>query len=132
MSNPRIRKRSKFQREEQLLQIAALHLEKKSQREIARAFGLSQSQINKDLREIRKRRSPALAEWLQTAKANWWAQVEELKKECLDAWFASKEPKKTSYESVARYAGRQGKTPKTRRKQSVRSCRVCYAMREPG
>jgi len=58
MSTPNrsVRKRTKPVREEQLLQIAGMHLEHRSQRDIAAKLGLSQSQVSRDLKEIKRRR----------------------------------------------------------------------------
>jgi hypothetical protein len=57
MSTPNrsVRKRTKPVREEQLVQIAGMHLERISQRDIAAKLGLSQSQVSRDLKEIKRR-----------------------------------------------------------------------------
>ncbi len=55
MTNPKFRKRTKAEREEQLIAIAAMHVLGAKHREIAARFVLTQSQISRDLKEIHRR-----------------------------------------------------------------------------
>jgi transposase len=52
---PSVRKRTNLEREDHLHKIAGLYLEGRSQKEIAERFGLSKSQISRDLKEIHQR-----------------------------------------------------------------------------
>ena len=67
--NRPVRKRTNLVREEQLLQIAGMHLENLSQRVIAARLRLSQSQICRDLKEIKRRWQSAHRQELATLQA---------------------------------------------------------------
>lgn len=88
-------KRTKFERERDLLEISRLYLQGITQAEIGQRLGVSQPQISYDLRVLRNR-------WLQSsivnideAKARELARVDHLEREYWDAWEKSKNPVKT-------------------------------------
>ena len=88
-------KRTKFEREKDLLAISSLYLQGITQAEIGQRIGVSQQQISYDLKVLRKR-------WLQSsivnideAKARELARVDHLEREYWEAWEKSKNPVKT-------------------------------------
>jgi hypothetical protein len=74
------RKRTKLQREDDLIQVAGMHLKLVPQTEIAKRFGLSQAQISKDIAEIHLRWKPEKRDDLETLKSRALAELRELKK----------------------------------------------------
>ena len=89
-------KRTKFEREKDLLAISSLYLQGITQAEIGQGIGVSQQQISYDLKVLRKR-------WLQSsivnideAKARELARVDHLEREYWEAWEKSKNPHKTT------------------------------------
>ena len=88
-------KRTKFEREKDLLAISSMYLQGITQAEIGQRLGVSQPQISYDLRVLRKR-------WLQSSivninevKAKELARVDHLEREYWEAWEKSKSPIKT-------------------------------------
>jgi hypothetical protein len=90
MSNPRIRKRTKAQREAQLAEIAELDLCGWSQARIAEKFCLTQSQISKDLKEIYRRQAPESASEKTKLRKRIHFKIQYAQKELLAAWHAKK------------------------------------------
>ena len=88
-------KRTKFEREKDLLEISHLYLQGITQAEIGQRLDVSQPQICYDLKTLRKR-------WLQSsimnidlAKAKELARIDHLEREYWEAWEKSKNPVKT-------------------------------------
>src|SRR6516162_5217575 len=93
--NRPVRKRTNLVREEQLLQIAGMHLENLSQRVIAARLRLSQSQICRDLKEIKRRWQSAHRQELATLQAKEIARNEHIEQTAWAAWHKSCEPEET-------------------------------------
>jgi hypothetical protein len=87
------RKRTKFQREDDLVQIADLHLRGVRQVEIARRFGLSKAQICKDLAAVHARWRETSKPDLETIKCRQLTKLEMLQKMHWEAWEVSQRPK---------------------------------------
>ena len=88
-------KRTKFEREKDLLEISHLYLQGITQAEIGQSLDVTQQQICYDLKILRKR-------WLQSsvlnidlAKAKELARIDHLEREYWVAWEKSKNPVKT-------------------------------------
>jgi predicted transcriptional regulator len=79
-------KRTKFQRESDLARIAKMHLEQMSQYEIAAELGLSQPQVNYDLKEIEKRWREASLTDINEAKQRELERIDRLERMYRDAY----------------------------------------------
>jgi hypothetical protein len=87
-------KRTKTQREEQLVRIAEMHAGGMPQREIARQFGLTQAQICRDLKEIYQRWAAADNKPdLKVVRERVLAKLADLEKTYRKAWLESLKPK---------------------------------------
>jgi transcriptional regulator with XRE-family HTH domain len=83
-------KRSKVERERDLLELSDLYLKGHTQADIALRMGVSQQQISYDLKALQKRwRESALVN-VDEAKARELAKVDQLEREYWDAWERSK------------------------------------------
>jgi transposase len=84
------RKRTPFQREEDLVQITRLYLQGRTQRDIAEAVGVSQGQVNHDLKLIQTRWRESSIMDMNEAKQRELARLDELEREYWAAWEQSK------------------------------------------
>jgi hypothetical protein len=122
MKNPAVRKRTKLQREAQLIQIAELHIRNTPPHEIAAKFGLSQSQISLDLKEIYQRLAPTSVTVKGKLRAKLLAENELMKKSLWMAWDRSLEDKEVAVkeqitsEGASELEGDGGKKGGTKRK----------------
>jgi len=87
-------KRTKQQREEELVWIAEMHGADLSQREITAALSLSQVQICKDLKEIYRRWAAGDKTTLPVLKARLLAEIRGHKRLARKAWSDSLNPKR--------------------------------------
>jgi len=83
-------KRTKFQREENYVQITELYLRGKTQYEIAALLEISQSQVNYDLKVIQRQWRESTTMNLDEAKAKELARLDELERTFWAAWESSK------------------------------------------
>ena len=79
-------KRTPFEREQNLVEIARRYLHGMSQMEIADELGLSQSQISRDLKVLHERWMKSSLVDLNEAKARELARIDNLEREYWDAW----------------------------------------------
>jgi hypothetical protein len=84
------RKRTPFQREEDLVQITRLYLQGRTQRDIAEVVGVSQGQVNHDLKLIQQRWRESSIMDMNEAKQRELARLDELEREYWAAWEQSK------------------------------------------
>jgi transposase len=84
------RKRTPFQREEDLVQITRLYLQGRTQRDIAEVVGVSQGQVNHDLKLIQTRWRESSIMDMNEAKQRELARLDELEREYWAAWEQSK------------------------------------------
>jgi hypothetical protein len=85
--------RDNIQREKDLLRTAELNLHGKLQSEIAEEIGVTQQQISKDLKELRKRWLNKSVEKIDQKKAEELAKIDQLERTYWDAWRKSTEYK---------------------------------------
>jgi hypothetical protein len=129
---PSVRKRSNFERKDQLHKIAGLYREGRSQKEIAEQFGLSKSQISRDLKEIHHKWTSEIgneeAHTLRRQELDRIDHLEEMaskafERSCLAEETQSQE--KISPDPAENVAGSQGKKARTvqegRLKASIRT-----------
>jgi len=88
-------KRTRFQRETDLLKLSELYLKGQTQAEIAALLGVSQPQISNDLATLRGRWQKAATTNIDKLKARELAKVDRLEREYWDAWQRSLEADKT-------------------------------------
>lgn len=79
-------KRTPFQREKDLVEIARRYLHGMSQMEIADELGISQSQVSRDLKVLHERWTKSALLDLNEAKARELARIDNLEREYWDAW----------------------------------------------
>lgn len=79
-------KRTKFEREKDLLAISDLYLQGITQAEIGQRLDVSQQQISYDLRVLRKRWQQSSIVNINEAKAKELARVDHLEREYWEAW----------------------------------------------
>jgi predicted XRE-type DNA-binding protein len=84
------RKRTPFQREEDLVQITRLYLQGRTQRDIAEVVGVSQGQVNHDLKLIQQRWRESSIVDMNEAKQKELAHIDEVRREYWSAWERSK------------------------------------------
>ena len=84
------RKRTPFQREEDLVQITRLYLQGRTQRDIAEVVGVSQGQVNHDLKLIQTRWRESSIMDMNEAKQRELARLDILEREYWAAWEQSK------------------------------------------
>jgi predicted XRE-type DNA-binding protein len=84
------RKRTPFQREEDLVQITRLYLQGRTQRDIAEVVGVSQGQVNHDLKLIQQRWRESSIMDMNEAKQRELARMDILEREYWAAWEQSK------------------------------------------
>jgi hypothetical protein len=89
------RKRTRQQREADLVRIAEMHVTGMMQAEIAAELDLSQPQICKDIRLIYERWGTGKPEALAVAKNRMLAEIAANKRICRQAWRDSLKPKET-------------------------------------
>jgi len=95
-------KRTPFQREQHLVEIARRYLHGMSQMEIAAELELSQSQISRDLKVLHDRWTKSALVDLNEAKARELARIDNLEREYWDAWRDSRgERLETNTEQIA-------------------------------
>lgn len=94
-------KRSKFQREQDLEEIARLYLTGKTQQEIADQFGVSREQIKYDLEEIRQRWRQSTVINITEAKQRELARLDELERAYWQAWERSCGEKRTTRQETS-------------------------------
>ena len=83
-------KRTEFEREAQLVEIKDLYLRGETQMSIAAKFGLSQSQISRDITTLHRRwRESSLVD-INEAKQRELERIDTLEREYWQAWEASK------------------------------------------
>lgn len=82
-------KRTPFQREKDLVEIARCYLHGMSQMEIAAELDVSQSQISRDLKVLHERWVKSALVDLNEAKARELARIDQLEREYWDAWRVS-------------------------------------------
>jgi hypothetical protein len=91
-------RRTKIQRENDLAEIAAMHLKGVPQREIAANFNLKQPQISKDIAEIYRRWAEKNPIALSTLKARELARIDELERTYWKAWEDSQKPREVEFQ----------------------------------
>ena len=91
--NTKVRKRTKLQREIQLVEIAEMQRRGRPLAEIAAHFKLSKSQISQDLKQIYRELFPATASAKLKLRAEIFDENRLIKKELWEAWERSKEDK---------------------------------------
>jgi hypothetical protein len=84
------RKRTPFQREEDLVQITRLYLQGRTQRDIAEVVGVSQGQVNHDLKLIQTRWRESSIMDMNEAKQRELERLDILEREYWAAWEQSK------------------------------------------
>jgi predicted XRE-type DNA-binding protein len=84
------RKRTPFQREEDLVQITRLYLQGRTQRDIAEVVGVSQGQVNHDLKLIQQRWRESSIMDMNEAKQKELARIDEVEIQFWEAWERSK------------------------------------------
>jgi|688.fasta_scaffold239219_2 hypothetical protein len=84
------RKRTPFQREEDLVQITRLYLQGRTQRDIAEVVGVSQGQVNHDLKLIQQRWRESSIMDMNEAKQRELERLDLLEREYWAAWEQSK------------------------------------------
>lgn len=99
------RKRSKLEREEDLVRIAQMHAKGKLQREIAAAVNLTQQQISHDLKEVYRRWEESNRGKLKILKAKMLAKIEFHEMRCEEAWEQSKKTKETTTQKQVKTPG---------------------------
>lgn len=82
-------KRTPFQREKDLVEIARCYLHGMSQMEIGEMLGVSQSQISRDLKVLRERWQKSALLDINEAKAQELARIDNLEREYWEAWRVS-------------------------------------------
>src|SRR5262245_22444958 len=113
-TNPRVRKRTFPQREEQLALIAGMALEGMSQYDIGAKMGLSQSQICQDLKEIYSRWRTTDKIELQVQKHQELARVEHLERTAWAAWRRSCLPEESQLQEKTTSENDEGRGGKRR------------------
>jgi hypothetical protein len=93
MSYPSVRKRCKLEREAQRPLIAAMRLRGLTQVEIAKKFGLTQSQINRDLKAYYRQPFPQTLAEKERFIWKALAQMKMVEKELWESWNKSTEDK---------------------------------------
>jgi hypothetical protein len=88
-------KRTKVQRENDLVKISQLYLAGSTQAEIAAQLGVTQPQISYDLKELRKGWLESSLVNLDEAKAQELAKIDRLEREYWSVWERSQKDKKT-------------------------------------
>ena len=126
MSNPNrsVRKRTKPVREEQLLQIAGMHLEHLSQRDIAAKLGLSQSQVSRDLKEVERLWQSSHQQDMAALQAEELSRIDHIEKTAWAAWRRSCEPEETQSQEKSTSesdAGNGDISPKERQKSTLKA-----------
>jgi hypothetical protein len=121
-------KRTNPQREEQLRQIAGMYLEGLPQRDIADRFGLSQSQISRDLKEIQRRWATPDSQDVMALRAKELARLDHLEQQAWAAYNRSRQPEETQSKEKTitdNHAGNGQKSstkgPADRMKASIRT-----------
>lgn len=99
-------KRTPFQREKDLVEIARRYLHGMSQMEIADELGISQSQVSRDLKVLHERWTKSALLDMNEAKARELARIDNLEREYWDAWRDSRgERLETNTEQIAGGSG---------------------------
>ena len=94
-------KRTAFEREAQLIEVKDMYLRGDTQMEIAARFGLSQSQISRDIAKIQRRwRESSLID-INEAKQRELERIDTLEREYWAAWQASRGEQQRSTVSKA-------------------------------
>ena len=88
-------KRTKFEREKDLLAISRMYLQGITQAEIGQRLGVSQPQISYDLKVLRNRWLKSSIINIDEVKARELARIDHLEREYWEAWDKSKSPIKT-------------------------------------
>lgn len=82
--------RTPFQREYDLERMSALYLTGKTQREIGEIIGVTQQQVNYDLKKLRKRWQESMIANINEVKNRELARIDELERTYWEAWDASR------------------------------------------
>jgi hypothetical protein len=107
------RKRTKSQRERDLVITAEMYIAGKTQAAIAKKVGVSRPQITKDLAEIQRYWRKTTTLLIDDHKAIQLAKLDRLEAECWDAWEASQQPstvKEARDTKAGQYPGRSAMT----------------------
>src|SRR5713101_3874098 len=91
-----LRRRTKQDRETDLVEMAKEYLRGVSQKTMSEIYKLSQTQVCKDIKEIHSRWKTRDPDALQVIKGRELARIDALEKEFWDAWDASKKPREVS------------------------------------
>ena len=123
MSTPNrsVRKRTKPVREEQLVQIAEMHLEHMSQRDIAAKLCLSQSQVSRDLKEITRRRQSSHQQDMAALQAEELTRIDHIEQTAWVAFRRSCEPEETQSREKLTSESDAGNGGNSRLKASIRT-----------
>lgn len=104
------RKRTKMQREKDLVLTAEMYLKGSTQMAIAKEIGVSQAQISLDLKELVGRWKDKAEMAINERKAEELAKVDQLEMEYWTAWAASCKPTKISTSQATTAGANPGKT----------------------
>jgi hypothetical protein len=91
-------KRTKLQRDRELVRVTKLWVLGHSQRDIAAKFGITQQQVCHDLKEVRKRLLPLTADEMNEARSARLLDLAVIKLEYLEEWERSKKDKETQFQ----------------------------------
>jgi hypothetical protein len=101
-------KRTKMQREADLVIMTSMWIRGKTQKEIAEKFGLTQGQISHDLKEVHVRVAALNSEVMAKKRAQRLTELAEIKREAWESWEKSKADKEVQIkEQIASKSGQK-------------------------